>query len=106
MSTPTYKPFAWTPLTVATAYIPRPPTRYVIDELFEAGSLNVVYGAPGSLKSLLLVGCLRVCRGRRAMVGVGPRLDNRGEASQLSKARRCIWTLIMECAGRSTAWKP
>jgi len=55
MSTPTYKPFAWTPLTVATAYISRPPTRYVIDELFEAGSLNVVYGAPGSLKSLLLL---------------------------------------------------
>lgn len=55
MSPPTYKPFAWTPLTVATAYISRPPTRYVIDELFEAGSLNVVYGSPGSLKSLLLL---------------------------------------------------
>jgi hypothetical protein len=40
--------------SIIDAYTPREPVKYVIDSLFREGSVNVVYGPPGSLKSLLL----------------------------------------------------
>jgi AAA domain len=44
----------WPVHTLADAYRPRPPLRYVVDGLFPLPSLSIVYGAPGTLKSLLL----------------------------------------------------
>jgi len=40
--------------TLADALRPQPPTEYVVDRLFGLPSLNIVYGAPGTMKSLLL----------------------------------------------------
>ena len=34
---------------------PRPPLKYVVEGLFPCPSLNIVYGAPGSLKSMLIL---------------------------------------------------
>lgn len=45
---------SWTLFTLGDAYAPRPPVEYLVDGIIELPSLNVVYGAPGSLKSLLL----------------------------------------------------
>jgi AAA domain len=44
----------WRIFTLADAYKPRPKLRYVVDGLFPLPSLSIVYGAPGTLKSLLM----------------------------------------------------
>jgi transcriptional regulator with XRE-family HTH domain len=44
----------WQVYTLADAYKPRPKLRYVVDGLFPLPSLSIVYGAPGTLKSLLM----------------------------------------------------
>lgn len=44
----------WKPYTLADAYQERPPLQHVAGKLFELPSLNIVYGAPGTLKSFLL----------------------------------------------------
>lgn len=40
--------------TLIHAYAPRPPIQYVVRGLFALPSLNIVYGSPGCMKSLLL----------------------------------------------------
>lgn len=47
----------WNVRNLANAYAPRPPTEYVVDKFFERGSLNIVYGAPASMKSMLMADC-------------------------------------------------
>ena len=44
----------WKLRTLKDAYKPRDPLQYVIDGLFSLPSLNIGYGAPGSLKSMVL----------------------------------------------------
>jgi hypothetical protein len=51
---------SWQAFTLADAYKSRPPIKYLAGNIFEIPSLNVVYGAPGSLKSFLLAD-LAVC---------------------------------------------
>lgn len=43
------------PFTLVDAFAPRPPVRYAVGHLFELPSLNVIYGAPGSFKTFLLM---------------------------------------------------
>lgn len=50
----------WQVRSLKDAYTERPPTRYVIDKLFALPSLNVVYGSPAGMKSMLL-GDAAVC---------------------------------------------
>ncbi len=45
---------SWQAYTLADAYQARPPIQYIAGALFEVPSLNIVYGAPGTLKSFLL----------------------------------------------------
>mgnify|MGYP003376079211 CR=1 FL=1 len=44
----------WKLRTLTDAYKPRDPLVYVVDRLFSLPSLSIVYGAPGSLKSMVL----------------------------------------------------
>jgi predicted ATP-dependent serine protease len=44
----------WKIFTLADAYIPRLPVVYLIENILELPSLNMVYGAPSSLKSFIL----------------------------------------------------
>ena len=44
----------WPRFTLADAYKPRPPRRFLIDGLLPTPSLSIVFGGPGSLKSMLL----------------------------------------------------
>jgi hypothetical protein len=44
----------WGVRTLVNAYADRPPTQYAVNQLFALPSLNIVYGGPGSLKSMLL----------------------------------------------------
>lgn len=44
----------WRALTPADFYKPIEPIRYIVDGIFERGSLNILYGAPGTLKSFLM----------------------------------------------------
>jgi replicative DNA helicase len=44
----------WRALTPSDFYKPIEPIRYIVDGIFERGSLNILYGAPGTLKSFLM----------------------------------------------------
>ena len=44
----------WLPFYIADAYLERPPVEYIAAGLFPLPSLNIVYGAPGCLKSFIL----------------------------------------------------
>ena len=44
----------WQAFTLKDAYQERPPARYAVGKLFELPSVNIVYGAPGSMKSFFL----------------------------------------------------
>lgn len=50
----------WQPFTLRDAYQERAPVAYAVGKLFELPSVNIVYGAPGCLKSFLLAD-LAVC---------------------------------------------
>lgn len=50
----------WQAFTMADAYQERPPVEYIVPGLFALPSLNIVYGAPGTLKSFILAD-LAVC---------------------------------------------
>lgn len=50
----------WIPFTLADAYKEISPTEFLIDGLLPVPSLSIVYGGPGSLKSMLLAD-LAVC---------------------------------------------
>lgn len=43
----------WQPYTLADAYADRKPDQYIVSGIRKSPSLNIVYGAPGDLKSLL-----------------------------------------------------
>jgi len=54
----------WPIYTLADAYTPRPPLQFCVDGIFMQPSVNVVYGAPGSLKSMLMAdACVCVALG-------------------------------------------
>lgn len=58
------EPGRWEIRTLKDAYEPRPPLLYLVAPLFTAQSLNIVYGAPGTLKSMLLADmCVCVAAG-------------------------------------------
>ncbi|MBI3242335.1 MAG: bifunctional DNA primase/polymerase [Chloroflexi bacterium] len=44
----------WQIFTLADAYTPRPPVKMILDGVIGEGTLNIVYGAPGTLKSMEL----------------------------------------------------
>lgn len=50
----------WKIYTLADAFAPRPALQYAVDGLFALPSLTIIYGAPGTLKSMLLID-LAVC---------------------------------------------
>lgn len=83
----------WQLHTLADAYAPRPPVEYVINGLFKLPSLNVVFGAPGSMKSAMLAdnaacvvsgkpvfepldGAIGVCRGTKRVPVLWADFDN------------------------------
>lgn len=50
----TREPDPWQIFTLRDAFAPRPPLEWIVDGVIQAGSLTIWYGAPGSLKSMLL----------------------------------------------------
>jgi len=62
----------WRLRTIKQAREERPPTVYTVDKYFSRGSLNIVYGAPGSLKSMLLADmCCAIAGGVDWLPGIG-----------------------------------
>ncbi|NJC97882.1 MAG: AAA family ATPase [Anaerolineae bacterium] len=45
----------WTKFTMADAYQERTPVKYAVDGIIELPSVNIVYGAPGALKSMIVL---------------------------------------------------
>jgi hypothetical protein len=56
---------AWQSFGLVECYEPREPVKYIMGNIFEEGSLNIVYGAPGCFKSMLLADlCVAVSGGK------------------------------------------
>lgn len=65
----------------------RPPTEYIIDKFLETHSLNIIYGAPGSLKSMIALDmALAVAGGQDWMPGMFP-----GGQGAMVKESPVIW---------------
>ncbi len=45
---------SWAPFTLSDAYTPRPPLPYLVADILYYPSCNIMYGGPGSMKSMLL----------------------------------------------------
>lgn len=58
---PEDKPDPWKLYTLVDAYKERPPTQYILNGVFKIPSLNIIYSAPGDLKTMLMLdlcGCV------------------------------------------------
>lgn len=56
----------WEIRTLANAYEQRDPTEYIVDKYFATYTLNIVYGSPGSMKSMMLADlCAHVASGTK-----------------------------------------
>jgi len=81
----------WLPLlrTLKDAYRVREPLIYIVDGLIEAGSLNVLFGAPGSLKSMLAADmCVCVASGRPWLPEA---LTNDGAMAMATTQSTALW---------------
>jgi hypothetical protein len=58
-------PDPWKIFTLKDAYQPRPPLEFLVEDLIVAPSLNMTYGAPGVMKSMLVADlCICVAGGK------------------------------------------
>jgi hypothetical protein len=48
----------WRPRTIGDALQPRPPAMFFVDRVLREGSLTIIFGAPGSLKSMIVMDML------------------------------------------------
>jgi hypothetical protein len=77
----------WEIRTLVDAYADRPPTEYIVDKFFSTHSLNVVYGAPGVMKSLLMADlCTSIVAGYDWLPGV-----NGGGVGVMVKESPILW---------------
>jgi len=61
---------SWNVRNLVDAYKPHEPTEYVVDKFFSLSSLNIVYGAPGVMKSMLMADlCASVVAGKDWLPG-------------------------------------
>ena len=51
---PPTPPDGWQALTISDFHAPREPIKYILDGIIKAKSLNILYGSPGDLKTMLL----------------------------------------------------
>jgi hypothetical protein len=75
--TPDGEPQGWQIFTLNDAYLEREPTQWIVDRYFSTETINIVYGPPASMKSMLLADmCLATISGRDWLPGSQP--NNKG----------------------------
>ena len=80
----------WNVRSLKNAYAERQPTQYVIDRLLPLPSLSVVYGSPGSMKSMLLAdAAVSVASGQPWLTGLPT------EEGQIVKAFRTMQAAVL-----------
>lgn len=68
----TAEPDPWAIYTLKDAFAPRPPLVWLVEGIVPASSLSIWYGAPGTLKSMLLADlCAAVASGQRWLTAPG-----------------------------------
>ena len=80
----------WQLRTMVNAYEDRPPVEFVVDEFFSIPSLNIVYGAPGSLKSMILADCAACVASGKPWLAPLPVEDNSSRAF-VTKSYPVLW---------------
>ena len=59
----------WKWLSLEDAYKERPPTEWIVEDMFSTGSMNIVYGPPASKKSMLMQDmCAHIAAGKQWLV--------------------------------------
>ena len=84
----------WPIFTLKDAFAERPEASYILDRIFKLPSLNIIYGPPGSLKTLLL-GDLAVCIA--AGIDWLDPLPGKAEAKSIKVIQSPIFWLDMDC---------
>src|SRR5690606_12673875 len=88
----------WNIRTLTDAYRPRPPVEYLVEGLFPTPSLNIVYGSPGTLKSMVLADmCICVAAGLPWLM---PITTNQGNTFGVTQAP-ILWIDLDNGARRS-----
>lgn len=75
----------WKAYNLYDAYRDRPPTEYIVDWFFATHTLNIVYGAPASMKSMILADlCAHVVAGTNWLPGMKTEAGTNGIPLQKS----------------------
>lgn len=83
---PTQAPDRWRAFTLADAYQDRPPVEYIAADLFALPSLNIVYGAPGTLKSYVMQDLAACVAGGINWLPIAPWSTIKGPAIKVLRA--------------------
>jgi hypothetical protein len=83
----------WQLFTLADAYKPREPRKYVVSGLVKMPSLSIIYGAPGTLKTMLLIDMAACVASGQPWLSPMPRQD--GHLGQ--PGRQTFQTPILWC---------
>jgi hypothetical protein len=87
----------WELRSLHNAYEEREPTRYIVNKFFATHTLNVVYGSPGSMKSMILADmAAHVAAGTDWLPGV----ETGGRGIEVEK--NAVFWLDMDNGGRRT----
>ena len=78
-------PQVWHVYGLGDAHKPRDPVQYIVDGMFRLPSLSIVFGAPGTLKSMLLTDMGVCIAGGKPWLGPAPGDEARVERQTLRK---------------------
>jgi len=80
----------WHAYTMGDVYKPLEPIRYLAHELFEFGSLNILYGPPGTLKSFLMQDLAACVVSSKAWLAPAPWGNGEGRSIATTQAA-AVW---------------
>jgi len=89
----------WEIRTLEDAYKQRPPVVYVVDGMFALPSLSIVYGAPGTLKSMLIADmCASVVCGENWL----PKISQNGNVAGIGTVKSSVLWIDLDNGARRT----
>ncbi len=81
----------WQPFTLATAYETRPPVEFIVAGMFALPSLNIVYGAPGTLKSFILADMMTCAAMGETWLPAAPWINGNAAAGYHTRKSPVMW---------------
>jgi hypothetical protein len=82
---------SWQAYSLVDAYKPRPPAEYIAGRMFRLPSLNIVYGAPGVMKSLLMQDLVISVAAGQSWLAPNPKEPSNGGGGFVTKKAHSMW---------------